>query len=122
MKKLVLALTAVAAFTGSASAADLGARPYAKAPVPVAPAYNWTGFYIFGGGGGGIWAADQSVQVTGRSRPRSPSISARVARGWFGTVGIGMTGSSTVLWVAGVFADGQFGSIRGTSSGPVRSV
>ena len=36
MKKLVLALTAVAAFTGSASAADLGARPYAKAPVAVA--------------------------------------------------------------------------------------
>ena len=65
MKKLVLALTAVAAFTGSASAADLGARPYAKAPVAVAPAYNWTGFYIFGGGGGGIWAADQSVQDHG---------------------------------------------------------
>ena len=40
MKKLVLALTAVAAFTGSASAADLG--PSHKAPVAVAPAYNWT--------------------------------------------------------------------------------
>jgi opacity protein-like surface antigen len=63
MKKLVLALTAVAAFTGSASAADLGARPYAKAPVAVAPAYNWTGFYIFGGGGGGLWAADSNVQT-----------------------------------------------------------
>ena len=37
MKKLVLALTAVAAFTGSASAADLAARPYTKAPAPVAP-------------------------------------------------------------------------------------
>ena len=52
MKKLVIALTALAAFTGSASAADLGARPYAKAPM-VAPAPNWTGFYIFGGAGGG---------------------------------------------------------------------
>src|SRR4051812_49820676 len=65
MKKLVLALTAVAALTTSASAADLGARPYAKAPVPYTPAYNWTGFYIFGGGGGGLWNADSNVQSTG---------------------------------------------------------
>src|SRR3984893_15785486 len=65
MKKLVLALTAVAAFTGSASAADLGARPYTKAPAPVAPAYSWTGFYIFGGAGGGLWNADSNAQSTG---------------------------------------------------------
>ncbi len=57
MKKLIVALAAVAAFTGSASAADLAARPYTKAPM-MAPAYNWTGFYIFGGAGGGIWDAD----------------------------------------------------------------
>jgi outer membrane immunogenic protein len=53
MKKVLLALTALAALTGSASAADLGARPYVKAPM-VAPAPNWTGFYIFGGAGGGV--------------------------------------------------------------------
>ena len=88
MKKLVLALTAVAAFTGSASAADLGARPYAKAPVPVAPAYNWTGFYIFGGGGGGLWAADQSVQATGANIPLTID-QRQGGSGWFGTVGIG---------------------------------
>ena len=44
MKKLVIALTALAAFTGSASAADMGARPYAKAPAPVLAAPSWTGF------------------------------------------------------------------------------
>ena len=64
MKKILLALTAVAALTGSANAADLAARPYTKAPPPIAQVYNWTGFYVFGGGGGGLWAADQSVQVT----------------------------------------------------------
>ena len=66
MKKVLLALTALAAFTGSASAADLGARPYAKAPAPVAMAPSWTGFYIFGGGGG-IWSANGGVDnsVTG---------------------------------------------------------
>jgi outer membrane immunogenic protein len=51
MKKFLLALTAVAAFSGSASAADLAARPYTKAPAPVAAAYNWTGFWISGGFG-----------------------------------------------------------------------
>ncbi|HZR71768.1 MAG TPA: porin family protein, partial [Bradyrhizobium sp.] len=61
MKKLVLALTAAAAFTGSALAADLPARaPYTKAPVMPEPVYNWTGFYIFGGAGGGVWDADNN--------------------------------------------------------------
>src|ERR1700739_2386679 len=54
MKKLVLALTALAAFTGSALAADLPARTYTKAPEPLPAPPSWTGFYIFGGGGGGI--------------------------------------------------------------------
>ena len=64
MKKLVLALVATAAFTGSAVAADLAARPYTKAPM-MAPAPSWTGFYIFGGAGGGLWNADSNVQSTG---------------------------------------------------------
>ena len=34
----------------AASAADLGARPYTKAP-PLSPAYNWSGFYIGAMGG-----------------------------------------------------------------------
>ena len=78
MKKLVVALTAMAAFTGSAFAADLPAR-YTKAPAPVIPVYNWTGFYIFGGGGGGLWAADQQCSRSRELAFRSPSISARVA-------------------------------------------
>ena len=121
MKKLVLALTAVAAFTGSASAADLGARPYAKAPVAVAPAYNWTGFYIFGGGGGGIWAADQSVQETGTNIPLTID-QRQGGSGWFGTVGIGYDWQFNGPWVAGMFGDGQFGSIKGTLQDPIDHV
>lgn len=64
MKKILLALAAVAAMTGSASAADLGARPYTKAPM-AGPVANWTGFYVFGGGGGGLWNADSGVNSTG---------------------------------------------------------
>ena len=51
MKKLLLATVALVALgaTVPALAADLAARPYAKAPPPVmAPIYNWTGFYIGG--------------------------------------------------------------------------
>jgi outer membrane immunogenic protein len=112
MKKLIIALTAVAAFTGSASAADLAARPYTKAPM-AAPAYNWTGFYIFGGGGGGLWDADSNVQTV----PSALAVT-RDQRlggdGWFGTAGVGYDWQFGSSWVAGIFADGQFGSLRGS--------
>src|SRR5215831_13308771 len=109
MKKILLALSVVAAFTGSASAADLAARPYTKAPpMPVAP--NWTGFYIFGGAGGGIWDADSHTNVNGVPA----TIGQRVGGdGWFGTVGLGYDWQFNGPWVAGLFADGQFGSLRG---------
>ena len=128
MKKLVLALTAVAAMTTSASAADLAARPYA--PAPVAPVYSWTGFYIFGGGGGGLWNADSNVQSTGVVGPLGALGPAGTAisrdqrlggSGWFGTVGIGYDWQFS-KWVAGLFADGQFGDIRGSLSDPVLGI
>ncbi len=50
MKKFVLALTAAAAFTAPALAADLAPR-YKAAPVAVAPVASWTGCWISGGGG-----------------------------------------------------------------------
>jgi outer membrane immunogenic protein len=116
MKKLILALTAVAAFSGSALAADLGARPYTKAPAPMM-APSWTGFYIFGGAGGGIWDADSNVQTF----PGAVAIT-RDQRsggdGWFGTVGVGYDWQFSGSWVAGIFADGQFGSLRGSLSDP----
>ena len=120
MKKIVLALTALAALTGSASAADIAARPY-KAPEPVVAAPSWTGFYIFGGGGGGLWAADQSVRDTVTNVPLT--IDRRQGgSGWFGTVGIGYDWQFNGPWVFGLFADGQFGSIKGTLIDPLDSV
>ncbi len=111
MKKLVLALTALAAFTGSASAADLAARPYTKAPM-MAAAPNWTGFYIFGGAGGGIWDADNNAQTNaGLALTRDARLG---GDGWFGTVGAGYDWQFGGSWVAGILADGQFGSLKGT--------
>ena len=110
MKKLVLALTAVAAFTGSALAADLPARTYTKAPVAVEPVYNWTGFYIFGGGGYGLF--DANTQTTGPAG--LGTIQQKTGGdGYFGTAGIGYDWQYSSSWVGGIFADGQFGSLRG---------
>jgi outer membrane immunogenic protein len=50
MKKLLLAGAAMLSLMTAASAADLAARPYTKAP-PLSPAYNWSGFYIGAMGG-----------------------------------------------------------------------
>jgi outer membrane immunogenic protein len=121
MKKLALAVAAVAALTGSASAADLGARPYTKAPPPLAPVYNWTGFYVFGGGGGGLWDADSNIETTVGQIPLSRDT--RVGGdGWFGTVGIGYDWQFNGRWVAGVFADGQFGSLHGSLTDPIGNI
>src|SRR6267142_765820 len=57
MYRLLLAAASLSVAT-AASAADLPARPYSKAPPPVlSPAYNWSGFYIGAMGGGG-WETD----------------------------------------------------------------
>jgi outer membrane immunogenic protein len=54
MKKFLLGTVALVAMATSASAADLAARPYTKAPAPMMVAmYDWSGFYIGLNGGGG---------------------------------------------------------------------
>ena len=65
MKKFLLATVALAAFgmATQASAADLAARPYTKAPPVVSPGYNWSGFYL-GVMGGYAWG---TVSNTGGS-------------------------------------------------------
>ena len=53
MKKFLLGTVALVAMAGSASAADLAARPYTKAPPMLVAAYDWSGFYIGANGGYG---------------------------------------------------------------------
>jgi outer membrane immunogenic protein len=67
MKKFLLATVASTALVSSASAADLAARAYTKAPAIAAAAYNWSGFYVGVMGGYG-WSDDVTVagvDVTG---------------------------------------------------------
>ena len=52
MKKILLTTTALIALgMAPAAAADLGARPYTKAPAAAIAINNWTGFYIGAMGG-----------------------------------------------------------------------
>ena len=101
------ALTALIVVT-SAHAADLGVRVYTKAPV--APAFSWTGFYLSGGAGYGMWTADQ------RHVQGAPDALAERngGRGYFGTGGGGYDWQFNSRWVAGVFADAQFGDMSGS--------
>jgi len=70
MKKFLLGTAALLAMGASASAADLAARPYTKAPAYVAsPIYNWTGFYI-GGHVGGAFAGNNAITGTDNSDGR----------------------------------------------------
>ena len=71
MQRVFLVLVSVAALTGTAAAADLS-RPapqtYYKAPV-VAPAYNWSGFYLGLNGGGAFgrstWDTTGGFDISG---------------------------------------------------------
>src|SRR5258705_9346032 len=119
MKKLAIAFAAIAAFAARAVAAEIPVR----APVyqPAAPVYNWTGFWISGGGGGGLWNADSNVVAlpSGLGVTRDQRLG---GSGWFGTVGAGWDWQLSQSWVFGIFGDGQFGEIRGSQSDPFNFV
>lgn len=53
MKKFLLGTVGGLAIMTSASAADMAARPYGKAPPMLAATYDWSGFYIGANGGWG---------------------------------------------------------------------
>jgi outer membrane immunogenic protein len=64
MKKFLLGTVGLVALgmAAPASAADLAARPYTKAPPMVAAIYDWSGFYI--GANGGWGSSDKCWDLT----------------------------------------------------------
>jgi outer membrane immunogenic protein len=63
MKKLALAISALALSSASALAADMSAPVYTKAPVAPVAIYNWTGFYV-GLNGGYSWGNSSNAYTT----------------------------------------------------------
>src|SRR6266545_3588963 len=99
----------VALLSNPANAADL---PRKAPPLAAPPVYNWTGFYIKGGGGYGTWSADTiTIDDDGPCDLCFPI--RQGGRGWFGTVGGGFDVQLSDRWVIGAFADIDFGSIKG---------
>jgi outer membrane immunogenic protein len=122
MKKLVLALSAVAAFTGSAIAADLPARPYTKAaPVAYVAPPNWTGCYIAGGGGYGLWNQENTLFDDESSvREQLSGTQTNGGRGWFGTVQGGCDyqfAAGGQQFVIGADAAYDFSNLKGNVNG-----
>lgn len=113
MKKIALALTALAALTGTASAADLAARPYTKAPVVVAPVANWTGFWISGGFGYGMAEYQHSENNIAAPFALVSSGQDSAGKGWLGKVGLGYDYQFMGNFVVGAFADADWSNISG---------
>ena len=124
MKRLLaVSLAGLAVLSGSALAADLPpAAPAYKAPAVVAPAYNWSGFYLNAGGGYGMWNADTQVFFPGGAC-LTCVVDTFGGRGYFGTAGGGydfqLGGLGMGAWnptiVVGLLGDYNFESFKGTT-------
>jgi len=111
MQRWLLGTAVALAMAAPATAADLPSRgPITKAPPPVAPiGYSWTGCYVDGGGGYGLFNQDSFAIDEGGG---SSSKVTNGGRGWFGTVGAGCDvqfGS----WVLGAFGNYDFAGLKG---------
>ena len=110
----VIAASALAVFTAAsaASAADLAARPYTKAPV-MAPIYDWTGFYI-GGNVGYSWgrSSDTSTLTNGAG---AVLFTTGAGANMDGIIGGGQIGYNWQVqnWVWGLEADIQGSDQKG---------
>lgn len=97
----------------SASAADMPT----KAPVykaPIAAATPWTGFYINGGIGYGMWAADTTTAdpVTGACLFCETQVQG--GKGWLATIGAGYDYQFSSRIVAGIFGEADLSNLKGT--------
>ena len=117
MKKLLTASVLVIGTVYSAYAADL--RPAYKSPPPAPPPPpTFTGCYVNGGAGYGLWNIDHNFNSFGIGGFGSSVQTTSGGRGWLGTVGGGCDyqfspGSGFWSnWVVGVFADYDFMDIH----------
>jgi outer membrane immunogenic protein len=119
MRRLKLIFSAAVAVAtvgiGAASAADLPARTYTKAPA-MSPMYNWSGFYIGLNGGGGssrdCWSATNNAGVA--VVPAAPEGCHSATGGTAGgQIGYRWQASS---WVFGLEAEGNWANFKGSNA------
>ena len=111
MKKFLAGVVGLVALSmaAPASAADLAARPYTKAPPMIAAIYDWSGFYIGANGGWGSSHDNRSFDTLG------------VGLGSYDATG-GVAGGQvgyrwqTGSWVFGLEAQGDWADLRGSTA------
>ena len=108
----ILAAVGLAA-TQSAFAADMPAKaPIVKAPMAVAT--PWTGFYVNGGIGYGMWAADTTDFNPAAGACVICETQVQGGKGWLATIGAGYDYQFTPKIVAGIFGEASISSLKGT--------
>lgn len=115
-KSIGLSLLALSLILGTAQSASAADMP-AKAPVykaPMVAATPWTGFYVNGGVGYGIWAADSTTIDPATGLCRHCLTQVQGGRGWLATIGAGYDYQFTNKIVAGLFGDASLSSLKGT--------
>jgi outer membrane immunogenic protein len=97
----------------AASAADMPTKMPIKA-APMMAATPWTGFYVNGGVGYGMWAADTTVVALPSGLCASCATEVQGGKGLLGTIGAGYDYQFTPRIVAGVFGDASLSDLKGT--------
>ena len=95
------------------AAAPVVGAPVYKAPSAIAPASNWTGFYIGAGWGRGMWNQDFVLTET-TGTPSDSVETTGGGRGWLGTVTAGFDYQFASNIIIGVFGDWDWSNIEGT--------
>jgi outer membrane immunogenic protein len=109
-------LLSLAGYAGAASAADLAARPYTKAPpLLAAPVYDWSGFYI-GLNAGGASSGKCWTIFSNNGLPVPPTSEGchNATGGLFG----GQAGYrwQATNWVFGLEAQGDWAGLKGSNA------
>ena len=75
---------------------------------------NWSGPYVSGGAGYGLWTADTTTINPITGAPRLAVTQTQGGRGSFGTIGLGYDHRFDKNYLVGVFVDTDFGALPGT--------
>src|SRR5450631_1770083 len=114
MKKFLLGAVGLVAMgiAAPASAADLAARPYTKAPAMIAAVYDWSGFYIGANGGWG-----SSRKCWDFTTPAGVFFAAEGCHDATGGVAGGQIGYrwQSSAWVFGIEGQGDWANLRGSN-------
>jgi outer membrane immunogenic protein len=113
---LAAGFVSITGFASVASAADLSAKAYTKAPPLAAPIYAWGGFYIgLNAGGASSHNCWNDTNSLGFPVPGAPSEGCHDATGALAGGQIGYRWQTTT-WVLGLEAQGDWANLKGSNT------